>query len=437
MTSGFSPRFAVTAVIAAAVALGGCGASLNPWKKEEEILPGDRISVAASQDELKVDETAARAPVALPRPRRNEDWSQPGGAPDNSPGHLEIGGGLSTVWRAGIGEGSSDSGRLTASPVVYQGRVFTMDVEGQVAAFSTSGGGRAWRVSLVPENQRARAGFGGGLAADGGRLYAVTGFGTVVALNPASGEVIWTRRIGVPIRTSPTAAGGNVYFVTSESTMYCLSGENGNEKWTHRGIPESATLLSNVSPAVSGDRIVAPFPSGDVVGYDLQSGKPAWVESLAMKKSGSSLTALSDPARPAVEGGVMYAVSHSGRMVATSVDNGARLWTKSIRGTQTPWVAGDSVFVVDVTGKLISLTRREGKVRWATDLPQATKWNGPVLAAGRLWLVSSSGLVVGVDAKTGSVSTRRNLDESVYIAPVVASGRMYILTDKARLFAIN
>lgn len=430
-------RIAVPVLVLAAISLAGCGgANLNPFKKEEQLLPGDRISVALGQEEIKVDPVAAKSPVSLPAPKRNEEWSQPGGSPDNALGHLELGGGLATVWSADVGTGSSDSGRLTASPIVYQGKVFAMDVEGQLAAFSTSGA-RVWRISLVPENERGRAGFGGGLAADGGRLYVTTGFGTVVAVNPASGEIFWTRKIGTPIRTAPTAVGGDVYFVTSESTMYCLSGNDGNERWSHRGIPETATLLSNVSPAVGGNRVIAPFPSGDVVGYDRQSGKPAWAESLAMKKTGSSLTALSDPARPVLDGGVLFAVSHAGRMVATSADNGARVWTKSIRSTQMPWVAGDNVFVVDVSGKLIALTRRDGKVRWTLDLPQQTKWNGPVLASGKLWLVSSSGLVVGVDAKAGTIATQRNIGEAVYIAPIVAAGRMYILTDEAKLFAMN
>lgn len=429
-------RIAVPVAVAAAMALAGCGASLNPWNKEEELLPGDRISVALGREEIEVDPVAAKSPVSLPAPKRNPDWSQPGGSPDNAPGHLELAGGLSTAWSADVGTGSSDSGRLTASPIVYQGKVFAMDVEGQLAAFSTSGA-RVWRISLVPENEGGHAGFGGGLAAADGRLYATTGFGTVVAVNPNNGEIFWTREIGTPIRTAPTAIGGDVYFVTSQSTMYCLSGSDGNERWSHRGIPETATLLSNVSPAIAGDRVVAPFPSGDVVGYDRKSGKPVWAESLAMKKTGSSLTALSDPARPVLDNGILFAVSHAGRMVATSADNGARLWTKSIRSTQMPWVAGNNVFVVDVSGTLIALTRREGKVRWTLDLPQQTKWNGPVLASGRLWLVSSNGLLVGVDAKAGTIATQRDLGEAVYIAPIVAGGRMYILTDEAQLIAMN
>ena len=70
-------------------------------------------------------------------------------------------------------------------------------------------------------------------------------------------------------------------------------------------------------------------------------------------------------------------MSRGGQLIATSRDKGVRLWTREIQGTQTPWVAGDTVFVVDVTGKLIALTRKDGKVRWVTALPGDGRWNGP------------------------------------------------------------
>lgn len=427
----------VVGAVAVASLLAGCGASLNPFKKEEVRLPGERIAIATGSDELKVDPATAKLPVALSSPKNNENWTQPGGVPSNAPGHLKIGGALSMAWRTDIGQGSTDEGRLTASPVVYQNRIFTIDTEGQVTAVSASGGGRIWRVSLVPENEKGEEGYGGGLAVDEGRLYAVTGFGTVVALNPANGDVIWKRDIGAPVRASPTAAGGKIYFVTTESRLYCLSGKEGNQLWTHRGIPETAILLSNASPAVVGNRVVVPFASGDVVAYDIATGRPTWVESLARRRGGSGLASLSDAARPVVDGGVVYAVGHSGRMVATAVANGERLWTKSIRSTQTPWVSSSAVFVVDVEGKLFALDRRSGNIRWVVDLPQQGRWNGPVLASGRLWLVSAAGLLVGVDAKSGQVNQQRELKDATFIAPVIASGRMYILSDKARLYAFN
>lgn len=410
---------------------------LNPFKKEEVKLAGERISVLKAQEGFQVDAAVAKKPVVLPQARKNADWDQPGGMASNAPGHLEFGGGLGAVWRADIGAGSSDEGRLTASPIVYQGKIFTLDTEGVVSAFSATGGANLWRVSLAPENERGNEGFGGGIAANGNRLFVTTGFGVVVALNTGNGAVEWTRKIGVPLRSSPTAIDGKLFFVSTESKLYCLSTVDGVELWTFRGLPEPATLLSNVSPAVAGDTVVVPYPSGEVIAYNISAGRPAWVDSLSRTRGGSSLAGLSDPARPAIDRGVVFAVGHSGRMFATAQKTGERLWTKKIHGTQTPWPAGDLVFVVDVNGVLMALTRNEGKVRWLTELPKAKRWSGPVLAGGRLWLASAEGIMISVDAKTGSIASQRDLGSPIFIAPIVAAGRMYVLTDKASLLALN
>ena len=40
---------------------------------------------------------------------------------------------------------------------------------------------------MTPENEKSKEGFGGGLAIDGGHLYAATGYGTVVSLDASNG----------------------------------------------------------------------------------------------------------------------------------------------------------------------------------------------------------------------------------------------------------
>lgn len=442
-----APRLAVRQVLTAtlvsgvfAMTLVACGSmsdKINPFKKEEVKLPGERIAVLKSQDAFKIDETTAKKAVRLPPARSNTEWSQPGGTPSNAPVHVQFSGGLGAVWQASIGAGSSDSGRLTASPIVYDGKIYTIDAEGVVSAFSASGGSRIWQVSLAPENEGGDEGYGGGLAANGGRIFVTTGYGVVAALNAGTGAVEWTRRIGVPLRSSPTAINGKVFFVSADSKLHCLSTVDGVELWTYRGLPESASLLNNASPAIDGKTVVVPYPSGEIIAYSTDGGRPAWADSLSRSESGASLATLADPARPVIDRGVVYAVGNSGRMIATAQKSGERLWTKKIRGTQMPWAAGDLVYVVDVNGVLLALTRQEGKVRWLTELPQAKKWSGPVLAGGKLWLASSTGVMVSVDVQTGSVLSQRELDSSISIAPVVASGRMYVLTDKARLVALN
>ena len=209
---------------------------------------------------------------------------------------------------------------------------------------------------MTPQTEKDREGYGGGLAADNGRIYAATGFGQVIALDARSGNRLWEKNVDSPLRSSPTAAGERVFVLSTEGQLYCLSGSDGAELWTFRGMTARASLLFNASPAIEGSIVVVPYPSGDLVAVRVADGQVAWSESLSRTRTASSLTAMSDAGRPAIDAGVAFAVGHAGRMVATTLKTGERLWTLSVPGIQTPWVAGGTVSMVTWVGELGVLT---------------------------------------------------------------------------------
>ncbi len=421
------------------------------FDKKEERLPGRRVSVLKAGEKPNISgPEASSQPIVLPPAVVNVSWTQPGGVATNAPGHLAVGAALHTIWSSNVGEGSTKRTRLTATPIVYDNKIFTLDAEGTARAISTTNGDTIWKLSLVPTGEKAsnfwnpfnssnmaRAGFGGGLAVDGGKLFVATGFGTVVALEPATGKPIWTKKLDIPIREAPTAADGRVFVVNSESELFCLSAGDGRELWTQKGLPENAAVLTGASPAVAGNLVFVPYPSGEVAALDVRTGHPKWTESLRKGDITSSATAIGEAARPVVDRDAVFAMSRGGQLIATSREKGERLWSREITGSQTPWVAGDGLFVVDATGKLIALGRKDGKIRWLTPLPGDGRWSGPVLAGGKLWLASSKGMLVSVDAVSGSIASESDLGSPVHITPVVAEERLYILTDKAKLIAMN
>ena len=233
---------------------------------------------------------------------------------------------------------------------------------GTVSSFATSGGSAQWHVSLKPEHENTstpwysmslslggssgNAGYGGGLAVDNGRLYAASGFGNVVALDPETGKKLWEKQLEAPVRSSPTAAGDKVFVITLDGRFYCLAGADGGELWSVRGLPQQASLINNASPAVDGGIVVVPYPSGDLVALKVADGGAVWTESLSRTRTTSQLTSMSDAARPAIDRGTVFAVGHAGRMIATQAATGERVWSLNVPGTQTPWVAGENVFVV-------------------------------------------------------------------------------------------
>lgn len=446
-------------------ALAGCSDSLpslpkmselNPWKEQTPPLPGKRIPVIPAQDKSVGELADASKPIVLPAPRLNDAWAQPGGEANSAPGNLVLSSAsLSQAWSASVGKGTTKIGRISAPPIVYDGRVYALDSEGNLSAFSLSGGSAVWRVSLAPNSENKGpsfsavtenilyltaddgGGYGGGIAADDGRIYAASGYGTVIALDPASGNRLWEKNIGIPVRVAPTVSSDRLFVLTVEGKLYCLSTIDGAELWVVRGLPQQASLGLNASPSVDGDVVVVPYATGDVVALKVADGSGLWSENLARNRTTSQLASMSDAARPAIDNGTAFAVGHGGRMIATNVKTGERLWSLSVPSTQAPCVAGDSVFVIDTNGTLMAISRRDGKVQWSAKLPGSTTWAGPVLANGILWLASKEGEIAGVDAATGRVTGQVSVGEPVYIAPIVAQGRMFVLTDNAKLIAFN
>ncbi|MFT3731680.1 MAG: PQQ-binding-like beta-propeller repeat protein [Hyphomicrobium sp.] len=431
--------------VAASLWLGGCAgdgpslpkiSELNPFKEKQVPLPGRRIPIVETTESISSNLADASKPIVVPSPRTNDAWSQPGGDANNAPGNLALTGAVHQLWSASAGTGSSKTGRVTASPIVFDGRIYTLDAAANVSAFTPSGSS-VFSVSTKPETTVGLGGYGGGLAAENGRLYVANGYGVVSALDPATGKSIWSKSLDVPVRAAPTAAGDRLYVITIDGKFYCLSGVDGSELWTSRGLPQSASLMTSTSPAVDGDVVVVPYPSGDIMAFKLSDGSTVWTENLSRTRQTSQIASMSDVARPAIDNGIVFAIGHAGRMIAAQAKSGDRLWSLSIPGSEPPCVAGDTVYVVDTGGRLMALSRTDGKTRWLTQLPAAKNYAGPIMAANTLWLVSSTGQVVSVEPATGKVAGTLELGETVYIPPIVAQGHMYVLTDSAKLIALN
>ncbi|MEO1719689.1 MAG: PQQ-binding-like beta-propeller repeat protein, partial [Pseudomonadota bacterium] len=214
---------------------------LNPFAEAETRLPGKRVPVMPANASASIASNLAPAdqPIALASAVSNSDWSQPGGTASNAPGHLVFNGQGRRAWSVSAGTGSTSRSRLSASPIVYGGRIFVLDAASTVRSFSISTGGRGWQTPLVPEGEAAGESFGGGLAVDDGRLIVATGFGQVVALDPGTGRKLWETSVKVPVRASPTAIGGQIYVIGADGRVFSLSSTDGAELWSFRGLPQT------------------------------------------------------------------------------------------------------------------------------------------------------------------------------------------------------
>ncbi|MEQ1755115.1 MAG: PQQ-binding-like beta-propeller repeat protein [Micropepsaceae bacterium] len=439
---------AASLVLVSALSLGACETFdqfITPGTKVD--VRGERISVLPKAAAIEADPKLAGQPVVLPKPSVNAEWPQPGGFADNAMHHLSASGKLDEQWNSGIGSGSTSSTRLTASPIIADGKVFVLDSEVQVSAYNSKNGDRLWRVDLTPDDEDSEEGFGGGLAFDAGKLFVSTGFGFVSALDASSGKELWRRTATVPFRAAPVVNGGRVFVATQENQLLSLAEDDGRVLWDHRGIAESAGILGSNSVAVSGDMVVVPYTSGELFALNVRNGKAAWSDTLARTGGLTPLSALADiSGRPVIDRGMVFANSHAGRLVAVDIRTGERVWTIDVGGTQRPWVAGDYLYVITDDAQVLCVRRADGRIRWIHQLDAyrnvearkgAVAWSGPVLVSDRLLILSSEGYAISMSPYTGDILGQVDVPDKAFIAPVVADNWVYILTDDGTLTALK
>ena len=421
--------------------LAGCSTlgSLNPFASKDDKLPGERHDVLTTAADQASGGTASIGPSTT-----LAEWSQPGGTPANNPGNVALSGGAGAAsWRSRVIDNPGKrNARATVPPLVYGGRIYVYDPSGTVSALSP-GGGRQWSVSVAPADEKSRS-PGGGIAAAGSMIFVATGYSEVVALDAASGNKAWSAKLSAPARSAPTAANGKVYVVSATNVLYAMNQNDGTEAWKYPGIPENAGVLSSASPAVSGDTVIVPYSSGEVIAFNAASGELKWSDAVVRSTRTMAVSGLTDvAASPVVVDGVVYASGVAGRTIAVRLATGERIWEQTIGSASTPVVSGNAVFLVDLADHAVALDRATGKPLWSTELPTVRKkrffsvWSGPTLAGGTLWAVSNDGKLAGIDPASGNLMADRALPGPTFIKPIAANGQLLVLSGDGTLSAFQ
>lgn len=434
----------IMAGVAAAV-LAGCA-------EEDVILPGKREDLRApfgeiSDDRVRTENTVQK--ISLPRQTSNANWTNRIGTPATRTAHPALASQLTGVqWSTKIGEGDSRRHRITADPVVANGRVFVMDAKSRVTAVSLSGE-TLWSVDLTPARDQQNDAGGGGLAFGDGKLFVSSGFGKIRALDPATGGEIWLQDLDAPATGTPAVSRGLVYVVSGDSVAWAINTDTGRVEWQLDGASDVSNVSGGPAPAVGDDLVVFGFGSGEMQAAFRKGGLRRWDATVAGKRRGIAASTVSDlTGDPVIAGDTVYAGSYSGRIVAVNADSGSRIWTAKDGALGPVWPAGGSIFAVTDRNELVRLDGETGTRIWGTKLPffvredrrrrvEIVAHYGPIIAGGRVLVASNDGLIRSFDPTSGAQISAIEVPGGATSNPVVAGNTLYIVSSTGMLHAIR
>jgi outer membrane protein assembly factor BamB len=434
-----------------ALVLMGCAVTLGlaACSPPEAILKGTRISVLP---EIKLEAISAEAQAEgarLPAVVNVNSAPMPGLSAGHAGGNPRFEAPLTEAWRASIGGVGSDLAEL-AQPVVGDGRVYTVAPNGIVAAFDVRDGSQVWSIRIEEIKDDPLPGIAGGLALSREGLIVHAGGRRLALLKPSDGSILWGVETDIPLRGSATIIGTDRVAVTDlDGNMTVVTLVSGERVWQHFGIVSNTVIFGAPAPAFANDEIVLAGAAGEVSYFDASTGELLWTDSVASLLPRTAIQGLGDVrATPVHDGGLIFVVSQSGRFVVFSARNGLPVWERAIGGIEMPWVAGESVFVLSLDGRLYALRRSDGAVRWITELDGAVpldvvapekppRYVGPIVAGDKVYVVSRGGVVQAFDASTGAAGEVFSTGQEILTPPQVAGGRMFLVGRSGTLIAVE
>ncbi|MBD3679224.1 MAG: PQQ-binding-like beta-propeller repeat protein [Rhodobacteraceae bacterium] len=387
-------------------------------------------------------------PISLPAPVNHAEWTHRGGTPSHQIRHPALDAELELAWSAPIGKGNDRRHRITADPVISQGRIFTLDSRATVTATSVSGE-TIWQRDLTPRGDDEDDATGGGLAVAGGRLFVTTGFGALTALDVATGAEIWSQQLGAVAAGSPTVVGNLVYVVSGDSQAWVIDTRDGRVQWRLSGAPSVASVVGGPSPAVTSRAAIFPFPSSELQATLPRGGLRLWSAFITGRRLGPAYANIEDiTADPVIVGRRVYTANASGRTVALDLNSGERIWTAEFGAMGPFWVEGGSIFMLSDQGDLLRVDAGTGRLIWTVDLPYFENRRvkrqkdiythfGPMLAGGRVLVASDDGELRAYNPVDGALLSETKMPDGAATNMAVVGGTLYLVSQDGKLLAFR
>lgn len=249
------------------------------------------------------------------------------------------------------------------TPVVHQGKVYTLGAEGNLYCFDAKTGDIIWSHDLKKEYETKAAlwGYAAHPLIDGNKLITLVGGkgSHIVAFDINTGKEIWkaltSTEQGYTPPTIINAAGVRQLITARPDAVTSLNPEDGSEYWS---VPYAATNGSIImSPIQWKDYLYVAGYSNKNLLLKLNSDKPGATEVWRDKKGAISPVNV----QPFHENGTMYGFDQNGICYGVEFESGKRLWQSTDiiqgrpQGSETGFFVkqGDRFWVFNEKGVLV------------------------------------------------------------------------------------
>ena len=318
--------------------------------------------------------------------------------------------------------------RTVASPIVYDGVVYTLSRKGELRGY-TLDGDSCYGYDL---GTTVEASF---IAVDT-TLYIgrIDGIVTALGITSQSQNPLWEFETLGQISGSPNLVGDQLLVGSYDGSMYTLQTQTGQKT----GQFQTGYYINGTAAVWKG--------------YMLFGGCDSWVRVIDVAKGVMTDSLELDsyvPASPAILDGVACACDYNGNVYEMTLNKGKIISHRRLIVSQTedgdqdggvvsmPTLTREAVYILSGDRNISRIDRSSGKLRWKKLLRGMTGECAPLVARDKVLVCTKDGHVSIFDSGDGTELWHYETGESIVASPAIIGDRFFILTSRGTLICFG
>jgi outer membrane protein assembly factor BamB len=336
---------------------------------------------------------------------------------------------IDKLWSTGVGNGQGD-GFYRIRPAISGDTIYIASADGEVIAVNRQSGKTLWEVELDTPLSG-----GVGVFADG--LLLGSSEGVVLKLDANSGAQIWATPLRGEILSSPQSNGRVVVAQTYDGKLQGLDFISGELLWTYDSNVPVLTIRGTSTPIVNGEQVYAGFANGRVLALDMQTGGVLWEVRVAISQGRSEIERIVDvDGSMELAGGILYAASYQGSVVAIDVKSGRKIWQQKASSFSGVTQGFGNVYVADEDGTLSAYLRNGQGVKWMQDALAYRELSRPTTVGSYITVADLEGYLHVLSQVDGEFVGRVKVDGDGVRADMLSDGNvLYVFGNSGDLVA--
>jgi len=337
------------------------------------------------------------------------------------------------IWDTNVGDGIGDY-YSQLRPEVRYGKVFVADRSGIVVAFDETSGDELWKQDFNDvfeeklETKTKGLLLAAGVTAARKKVFVGGETGLLVALNEATGEVVWSTQANGELLSAPTVAEDVVAVNTSKGAFEAFNIDTGEKLWTYETQLPNLTLRGTGSAAYEAGGFFLGTADGKIAVVVKSNGQAAWEQAVFNPTGANEFTRMADvDMTPLILGENLYVASYNGNLVSMELRSGRVVWSRKYSSFNELATAGLSLYLVDDHSRIYSVDRRNGLELWNNSALKNRQLTAPAVLDNYIVVGDFEGYLHFIDRTSGEIIGRVEVDsDGLYAQPLVVGDKIYV-----------